>query len=118
MMPSKVPDYPWKKVGSDLFELNGFNYLIVVDYLSAFVEIAQLSSTTSPSIVNRMKSMFAGHSTRQKHSVFSPQRMDSHITSSPKYPQANAAAERVVKTIKEMLKKSVTDDVEVPANAD
>ena len=53
--------YYWKKVGSDLFELNGFNYLIVVDYLPAFVEIAKLSSTTSPLIVNHMKSMFARH---------------------------------------------------------
>ena len=28
MMPSKVPHYPWQKVGSDLFELI---YLTVVD---------------------------------------------------------------------------------------
>ena len=44
MMPSKVPDYPLQNVGSYLFEQNGFSYLIVVDYLSAFVDIVKLSS--------------------------------------------------------------------------
>ena len=39
MMPSDVPERPWQTVGSDLFELNGSNYLLVVDYLSAFDKI-------------------------------------------------------------------------------
>ena len=61
MMPSDGPERPWQTVGSDLFELNGSNYLLVVDYLSAFVEIARLNNTTSASIVNNLKSTFARH---------------------------------------------------------
>ena len=61
MIPSDVPERPWQTVGSDLFELNGSNYLLVVDYLSAFVEIAKLNNTSSASIVNNLKSMFARH---------------------------------------------------------
>ena len=61
MIPSDVPERPWQTVGSDLFELNGSNYLLVVDYLSAFVEIAKVNNTSSASIVNNLKSMFARH---------------------------------------------------------
>ena len=61
MIPSDVPERPWQTVGSDLFELNGSNYLLVVDYLSAFVEIAKLNNTSSASIVNNLKSVIARH---------------------------------------------------------
>ena len=61
MIPSDVPERPWQTVGSDLFELNGSNYLLVVDYLSAFVELAKLNNTSSASIVNNLKSIFAWH---------------------------------------------------------
>ena len=37
MIPSDMPERPWQTVGSDLFELNGSNYLLVVDYLSALI---------------------------------------------------------------------------------
>ena len=61
MIPSDVPERPWQTVGSYLFKLNGSNYLLVVDYLSAFVEIAKLNNTSSASIVNNLKSIFARH---------------------------------------------------------
>ena len=53
MIPSDVLERPWQTVGSDLFELNGSNYLLVVDYLPA------LNNTSSASIVNNLKSIFA-----------------------------------------------------------
>ena len=34
LMPSALPDYPWQKIGSDLFLLNGKTYLIAIDYFS------------------------------------------------------------------------------------
>ncbi len=34
LIPSTLPNYPWEKVGSDLFVLNGKTYLITVDYFS------------------------------------------------------------------------------------
>ena len=54
MIPSDVPERPWQTVGSDLFELNGSSYLLVVDYLWAFVEIAKFNNTSSASIVNNL----------------------------------------------------------------
>ena len=37
MIPSELPKYPWQKVGTDLFELKGATFLIVVDYFSRYV---------------------------------------------------------------------------------
>ena len=42
MMPTAVPDYPWQRIGTDIFEFRGENYLVVIDYFSKFIEIALL----------------------------------------------------------------------------
>ena len=51
VIPSKLPDRPWQKVASDLFELKGHPYLLVIDYFSRYVEVAKLSHTTSPDVM-------------------------------------------------------------------
>ena len=119
MLPRAVPEHPWQRVGSDLFELHGATYLLVVDYLSAFVEIARLSSTTSSAIVNHMRSMFARHGIPEIFITdngpqyapeifrrFAYEKSFTHQTSSPIYPQSNVKAERAVKTLKRLLTKS------------
>ena len=47
LMTSELPKYPWQVMGTDLFELNKANYLLVVDYFSRYPEVLQLMSTTS-----------------------------------------------------------------------
>ena len=61
LIPTPLPEYPWQRVGSDLFHLNGTTYLIVVDYFSRFPEVITLSSTTSKSVILAMKAIFARH---------------------------------------------------------
>ena len=34
LIPHDFPSNPWEKVGTDLFQLKGKDYLIVVDYTS------------------------------------------------------------------------------------
>ena len=63
--------------------------MLVIDYYSRFIEICKLSNTTSEGVINQLKSIFARH-----------------VTSSPRYPQANGEAERAVKTMKQLLDKS------------
>ena len=60
IISSDGPGRPWPTVCSDLFELNGSNYLLVVDYLSAFVEIATLNNTSSASIMNNLNPYLHG----------------------------------------------------------
>ncbi|XP_023806890.1 uncharacterized protein K02A2.6-like isoform X1 [Oryzias latipes] len=61
LMPSQMPDRPWQRLGADLFTLDSKEYLLVVDYFSRFVEIAQLSYTRSMDVVVHLKSIFARH---------------------------------------------------------
>ena len=117
MILSDVPQRPQQTVGSYLFELNGSNYLLVVDYLSAFV--AKLNNTSSASIVNNLKSIFARHGipeivvtnngpqySSETFSAFADAHGFTHRTSSPIYPQSNGVSDRAVKTTKGILKKS------------
>ena len=60
-MYSPLPNHPWEKVGSDLFELNGSTYLLVVDYFSCFIEIQKLSSINSRSVLLALKAIFSRH---------------------------------------------------------
>ena len=55
MIPFKLPDYPWQKVASDLFELKGVTYLLDVDYFSHFPEVAKLTTMTSTSVIAILK---------------------------------------------------------------
>ena len=43
MIPTELPQYPWQKVGIDLFHLHGANYLVVVDYFSRCPEVQKFS---------------------------------------------------------------------------
>ena len=106
-------------MGSDLFHLNGVTYLLVVDYYSRYPEITKLSSTTSESIIKALRSIFSrlgipevlisDNGPQYASGVmkdFAKSYGFEHLTSSPHYLQGNALAERTVKTIKGLLKKS------------
>ena len=62
MLPTPLPEYPWQRVASDLFELNKKTYILVADYFSRYVEVQTLTSTTSASVIRVLKSIFVRHS--------------------------------------------------------
>ncbi len=45
-----VPSLPWNKLGMDLFELEGNNYLVMVDYYSNYIELAPLNDTRTTTV--------------------------------------------------------------------
>ena len=119
MIPTPLPDYPWQMVSSDLFQLNGAHYLLVVDYFSRYPEAIKLRSTTSQHVIEALKNIFAHHGIPE--TVFSdngPQYASrefvafakaynfDHRTSSPHYAQSNGHAERAVKTVKKLLQEA------------
>ena len=61
LFSTPLPEYPWQKVAADLFHLKGEDYIAIVDYFSRYLEIKRLKSTTTQSIVNSLKTIFARH---------------------------------------------------------
>ena len=119
MLQSESPARPWQMVGTDLFEWNGNSYVLVVAYLSRFPELAKLESTTSSAVITHLKSIFSRHGipeivrsdngpqyASEAFKQFARDYNFDHITSSPHYPQSNGEAERMVQTIKNLLKKA------------
>ena len=119
LLSSDFPDYPWKRVASDLVEWKKSKYFLVIDYYSRYIEIARLSTATSSDVITHMKSIFARHGVPESlisnngpqyaaevFTSFAKEYGFRHVTSSPRYPQGNGATERAVRTVKNLLVKS------------
>ena len=119
LIPTALPELPWQRIGTDLFEFQGYySYLLVVDYYSRFIEITRLECTTSEEIILQTKKIFARYGipevvvsdngpqySSEAYAAFARQFQFEHVTSSPRYPQSNGEAERAVQTVKNLLKK-------------
>ena len=53
-----LPEYPWQRIGVDLFESNRRQYLVQIDYYSRFVEVSYMPSTTAAAVIGKIKSSF------------------------------------------------------------
>eukprot|EP00731_Ephydatia_muelleri_P028828 Em0020g472a len=119
MIPTALPKYPWQKIASDIFMLHGHTYLIIVDYFSRFPEVIQLPRTTSQTLIESFKLVFAHNGipeelvtdngpqyTSKEMKAFAASYGFQHTTSSPYYPRGNGLAERTVKTIKALLQQA------------
>ncbi len=104
-MTTLLPEYPWQIISTDLLELKGANFLLVVDYFSRYPEVLQLTSTTSAMVIKALQSVFAQHGipevvrsgngpqyASQEFTEFASSFEFKHITSSPHYPQSNGQA--------------------------
>ena len=119
LITTPQPEYPWQMVATDLFQLNGEQYLLTVDYFSRYPEVAKLTSTTSAAIIRALKEVFSRHGLPEilrsdngpqysstEFSQFATEYSFEHIMSSPRFPQSNGQAERAVQTVKNLLKKA------------
>ena len=104
LLTTPLPDYPWQMVRSDLFEISGEHYLLIMDYFS------WLTSTTSAAVITSLKSIFMRHGilevlrsdnnpqyASQQFLMFAESYGFQHSTSSLRYPQSNGQAGRTVK---------------------
>ena len=53
MKSHEIPTRPWSKISADLFQLDGSNYLVMVDHYSDFFELDPLGGNTSANAVIR-----------------------------------------------------------------
>ena len=97
----------------------GKSYILVIDYHSRFPEVVELRSSQSSDIIRELKRIFSRHGipevimsdNRPQYASlefikFTREYEIRHITNSPRYPQSNEEAERMVRTVKSMLKKN------------
>ena len=116
--PHHIPPAPWTKLATDLFEVDQEEYLLVTDYYSKYPVVYRLKTTTSAAVARVTADIFGllGPpaeivSDNGPQFIGGPyQDMCSrwaikHTTSSPRYPQSNGLAERMVRTVKALIKK-------------
>ncbi|KAK7088654.1 hypothetical protein V1264_022553 [Littorina saxatilis] len=120
LLPHDVPTRPWQNVGTDLFHFDGKEYILVSDYFSKMPFIRRLpAQPTSTSVITALKQLFSEHGIPTKvisdngpqydsneFTTFSAEWGFQHVTSSPRYPQSNGFAERMVQTVKKTLLKA------------
>ena len=114
LLPHEVPQRPWQKLGTDIFELNSNSYLVVVDYYSKYPELCLLKDKSAGSVIT---SMFSRHQVVVDNMPFSSKSFRQFArdwgfavrTSSPRYPQSNGMSERAIQTIKNLLRKAFED---------
>ena len=118
-MSASFPSRPWERITTDLYELRGKVYLIVVDYYSRCFEIKEFRNETPRGVIQALKELFAIYGipdlimsdngpqySADLFRQFATKYGFVHTTSSPRYPKANGEVERAVRTAKSMLRKN------------
>ena len=120
MISTPIPANAWDKIGVDLFDFRNKKFLVVVDYFSRFIEMAELHGTTSKTVIGKLKGIVVRHGlcvelvsdngppfNSAEFAQFAKEYGFTHTFSSPHFPQSNGEAERAVQTAKKILS---TDD--------
>ena len=119
LTPHEIPSAPWKKLGTDLFEIDGVTCLIIANDCSKFSVTIQISKASSSTVTMETKKTLALFG--KPHIIVSdngPQFIGKpyqefmasweiqHVTSSPRCPRSNGFIERQVQTVKNTIKMS------------
>ena len=124
VVPSELPSGPWQDVSLDLCGPfpTGESLLVVTDRYSRWVEVDVMKSTTSSSIIARLRQMFARFglpvtlTTDNAQNLTSPEFDEfcalcqiRHRTVTPLWPQANGLVERQNRTLLKAIRASVAE---------
>ena len=118
-MSHEIAERIWEKTGTDLYTIDGNDYLIVVDYSSNFWEIDHLIDTKASTVIRKLKCHFARQGLPQvvisdnglqfayeQFTFFANQWGFEHRPGSPGRQQTNGKAEAAVKQAKRLLRKA------------
>ena len=119
LLSHEIPNRPWSKVASDIFEWNKEHYLVLVDYYSDWIEFDLMKNQTAAEIIDLMQKQFARwgipdeivtdsgtNYDSAEFSQFCQRKKIKHTKSSPHHHQSNGKAESAVKIAKSLLRKS------------
>ena len=119
IMQPDLPTRPWEKLGTDIFEFNGRNYLMIVDYYSRFPVTRLLHDITADTVCEQFSSVIAeygipkeilsdfGSQYTSKQFKHKCQQLGIKLEySSPEHHQANSLAEKSVGICKSIWKKA------------
>jgi len=119
LMVHDVSKHIFLKVGSDVLYHGGHTYLIIVDYMSGFIELKRLEYETAEFVIDAYKEISAGHGVPEVFQSdnapyynctlfhkFAEDWRFTHTTSSPGHSQSNGKVEPAVKIIKHLLNRS------------
>ena len=59
LMSHEIPSRPWEKIATDIFTLDGKDYLVTIDYYSNFWEVDRLPNTKASTTILKLKGHFA-----------------------------------------------------------
>ncbi|UYV84041.1 K02A2.6-like [Cordylochernes scorpioides] len=125
--PWTAPVKPWSRIHVDYAgPFHGRTFLIVVDSMSKWPEAIIMDHCTATATVRVLRSLFAVHGLPDQvvsdngrmfvgHEFQEFLRMNRvrHITSAPYHPQTNGQAERVVQTLKQLIRKNGWENISV-----
>ena len=122
----EVPAFPWTKLAADIFHFEGDSYLLLLDYISRYPMIHNLTSMTAQSVIAYLKVIFSeygwldtivsGYGPCYTAKAFTKTMQEyrvNHIISSPHYPQSNRLAVKFVQTAKSLFYKARGEGVDL-----
>ena len=112
------PSKPWQRIHIDFAgPFLGTMFLIVIDTHSKWMEVINMSSTTTERTICALRNLFAQHGlpiylasdngpqfTSNEFKEFLKKNGVKHILSAPYHPSSNGEAERAVRTFKQAMK--------------
>lgn len=118
LMSHEICKFPWQKVGIDFLSFKGQTILIVEDYYSNYIEIANMSTISAKCLINALKPIFSRHGIPVELMSDNGPPYNSnefkdflclwgiqHKTSSPYLARSNGLVESGVKIVKQILTK-------------
>ncbi|XP_037872900.1 uncharacterized protein K02A2.6 [Bombyx mori] len=121
-----IPKQPWDIIGADMFFYKNNIYLMVVDYLTKYVEIINMVDQSTQSHILALKQMFARWGIPTKLCTDDASQFNSYefqefvkewgfqlVKSSPYYARSNGMVERHIQIVKKMFKKCDFDQKDI-----
>ncbi|CAK1590029.1 unnamed protein product [Parnassius mnemosyne] len=121
------PDRPWSRLHIDFFgPIAGNTYLVLIDACTKWMEVIKMSSTNAKAVIKALREIWSRFGlpkqlvsdngppfTSLEFKQFLENNGIQHTFSAPYHPSSNGAAENAVKTCKKVVKKALSQNLDV-----